>query len=71
MVKFKSSVPCSAWHITWHSQGYQCLNCGQVGKHSWDIKHISSEPKCLECGEPTMLMYEGEPYCSKHIGGWR
>ena len=31
--------PCSALTITWHPQGYQCLGCGTVAEHSWDIKH--------------------------------
>jgi len=35
-----SAVPCAAHHITWHPQGYQCLNCGAYAEHSWDIKHI-------------------------------
>lgn len=30
---------CAAWHITWHPQGYQCLNCGAYAKHSWEIVH--------------------------------
>ena len=34
-----ASGECSAGHITWGPNGYQCLNCGAEGKHSWDIKH--------------------------------
>jgi endogenous inhibitor of DNA gyrase (YacG/DUF329 family) len=34
-----ASGECSAGHITWGPNGYQCLNCGAEGEHSWDIKH--------------------------------
>jgi hypothetical protein len=34
-----ASGECSASHITWGPNGYQCLNCGAEGEHSWDIKH--------------------------------
>ena len=33
------NTSCNAYHITWHPQGYQCLNCGAVASHSWEIKH--------------------------------
>lgn len=40
-----SAVPCNAYHITWGGKGYQCLNCGQTAKHSWDIKHLKPKDK--------------------------
>lgn len=35
---------CRPEHITWHGlKGYQCLNCGATGPHSWSIRHKQSE----------------------------
>ncbi len=41
MVKTPKGIatPCTAHHITWGGEGYQCLNCGATARHSWEIKH--------------------------------